>query len=141
MRYLINCLFVGLMTFVYSAGAGEGHGHSHDAPGVIKAQRGGRIQPALAGLLVELVVDKTKNTIKLYPTNAEYKAVPLKEVQITATTQRRRVDKSPTPLKLEEQGDHFVGSFDPQNRFPYNVDVKTLYKGQADGMQFIVDRN
>jgi|GEM_PF-3976753 len=116
-------------------------GHVHDVPGMLKAQRGGRIMPALGGLLVELVVDKSTNNLKFFPMDKNYKLIKLSEVKFAATAQRRRVDKTPVDLKIDLHNDHFMANFDPKGRYPYNIDVKTTYKDQEDTMQFIVDRN
>ncbi len=126
---------------ICSLGAFAHEGHDHGVPGVLKPQKGGSIKPALGGLLIELVADKTKKQIKLYPMNKEYKAVALNDVSLNATTLRRRVDKKPTELKLEAASDHLVGNFDPQGKYPFNVDITTNYKNEKDSVSFIVDRN
>jgi len=127
--------------FIFSLGAFAHEGHDHGVPGVLKPQKGGSIKPALGGLLVEMVADKTKKQIKFYPMNKEYKAIALADVSLSATTLRRRVDKKPSELKLEAASDHLVGSFDPQGKYPYNVDIQTNYKNEKDTVNFIVDRN
>lgn len=126
---------------VLSLGAFAHEGHDHGVPGVLKPQKGGSIKPALGGLLVELVADKTKKQLKFYPMDKDYKAVALTDVSLNATTLRRRVDKKPSDLKLEVAGDHLVGTFDPQGKYPFNVDINTEYKNEKDTIKFIVDRN
>jgi hypothetical protein len=132
---------LALSLLVGAAGVRAHDGDHGDVPGVLKPQKGGRMKPFAGGLLVELVVDKATNTVKLYPLDKDYKAVPLTDLKLEASAQRRRVDKAPVALKLEAKADHFAATFDPQNRYPFNVDVKTTYKGQTDTAQYIVDRN
>jgi hypothetical protein len=132
-------LLLGTATVGNQARAHEGH--DHGVPGVLKPQKGGRIKPALGGLLIELVVDKASNTLKLFPFDKDYKPVALKDVKVSLSAQRRRVDKVPVELKTVEHNDHFMANFDPKGRYPFNVDLKVMYKAQDDTIQFIVDRN
>jgi len=137
-------LFLIVMSFVFSFHTRQtlAHDdHDHGVPGTLQPQKGGRIKPALGGYAVELVFDRKTNNLKFYPMDKDYKPVPLSDVKLDITVQRRRVDKEPIQLVLKAHDDHLMGTFDPKGRFPFNVDVKTHIGGKDDTMQMIIDRN
>ncbi len=117
---------------------------SHDGghgPVLVEAPRGGVILKTEA-LFVEVVGTKTE--VKIYPMlltdpkGKSLKALPLKEVKLTASLTLPRAKKAEA-IKLIEAGDHFVGVLAVGKTHRYEVMVNLEYLNDKDKLKFIIE--
>lgn len=135
-HYLL--IAVTLLTFSISALSHEGHNHG---PGQVQPTKGGVILKA-EKFFLEVV--GTNNDIKLYPMQNEneksqmLKAIPLKEVKISATYKLPRAKKA-EKINLSEMKDHFHAKIDAKNSHRYEVVVSIEFMGEKELLTYQIE--
>jgi hypothetical protein len=131
---IAKILMLTLMLLALPSLAHEGH---DKVPGAKLTPRGGQLMD-LKHMHLELVV--SKEGLKLYPSDHDYKPVSPKDVVVLGNVTFPR-GKGSEAVKFEAQGDAFVAKVDAKGAHRYTLDVTAKYKDQEDKAQFTVEPN
>lgn len=130
MRKLLVTFSILLFNFTLSAH--EGH---NDAPGSVKALRGGVVK---IGKELNLEFVTAGGELKLYPVGHDGNDILLSEVKLTATAQPPKGKAN--PIALEQKDKAFYSKLDFNGAYRLSVDVKVEYKGKKDAFKIQVEQ-
>lgn len=121
-----------LMTVINFSQAHEGH---NKTPGSQSAPHGGQIK-GTDHLYLELVSSGTG--FKLYPLDHDMKAVPVKDVKVSATMSLPKKSKSEV-ITLTSEADAFVAVVDAKGAHRYIVNLTLTHEGKTEKIKFNVE--
>ena len=114
----------------------------HATPGSAQARHGGVIKQT-KNLFLELVTEGS--TLKLYPMDHDYKAVPLDKVKLESTLEFPKGKKGGGKIVLsehsvpEEGKSHYMGTVDSKGLNRFTLKIKATYLDTKGDVKFTVE--